>query len=568
MAIAALKDTNTFNDFFNKINEVIAKTNNIDNLSSTIDEIVQNAQAAGQIGEFISTGLASDYDSNTTNTVVHMNGTGTINGPEENTPFNLYVAAIENGYITQIAVSSVSSNTKMYIRSRTTVGASWSKWLRMISAEEAAETYFRISGGTFTGDIEVNGSLIVRDETTIKDKFSAKNEVRITSNNKDIILSNADSYGVISLTADNDSGGQAELDIATIDYTEKTFNINGLAERANWLTDEGLSHLYIQDDKTYAASAKAVHDLYQYTREQYPTKESAHFTGIASFDEAIDVSSVIRSTDSMQLRVDPNLEVISRYTTPSVYLDVDIRRLDDGPHVLGTRQRTGVTNYNMGNVVYETSCIELDESFAKIRLRKTNTTTLEEESDNIYLTFNKSEIVPSDDNKIALGSATFKYSELYASTDSINTSDRNLKDEINYIDSNLIENWGNVQWVSFKYKDSIEEKGSNARVHTGLIAQDLRNTLDDFEIDASKYGFFCYDKWDDQYDVQHITVTDTDESGNETISQKEVKTLKKPAGEQYSLRYQEIQAIENAYLRNEIKKLNEKIEELSRLINS
>ena len=117
-------------------------------------------------------------------------------------------------------------------------------------------------------------------------------------------------------------------------------------------------------------------------------------------------------------------------------------------------------------------------------------------------------------------------------------------------------------------EDSIEEKGSNARVHTGLIAQDLRNTLDDFEIDASKYGFFCYDKWDDQYDVQHITVTDTDESGNETVSQKEVKTLKKPAGEQYSLRYQEIQAIENAYLRNEIKKLNEKIEELSRLINS
>jgi hypothetical protein len=43
--------------------------------------------------------------------------------------------------------------------------------------------------------------------------------------------------------------------------------------------------------------------------------------------------------------------------------------------------------------------------------------------------------------------------------------------------------------------------------------------------------------------------------------------LKKKGGEQYSLRYQEVQAIENAYLRKEIQGLRSEIEELKKLIN-
>ena len=73
-------------------------------------------------------------------------------------------------------------------------------------------------------------------------------------------------------------------------------------------------------------------------------------------------------------------------------------------------------------------------------------------------------------------------------------------------------------------------------------------------VDIEKYGFFCKDSWEDIYDSQYIT----DSEGNS----KELKSLVKSAGEQYSIRYQEAQAIENAYLRRKINSLEKQIEEL------
>ena len=177
-----------------------------------------------------------------------------------------------------------------------------------------------------------------------------------------------------------------------------------------------------------------------------------------------------------------------------------------------------------------------------------------------------SSLRPSIDRFISLGTGAMRYSHIYSASGEISTSDKNMKTDIQPIDDKLLKNWENIEWKTFKFKDSVKEKGSNARIHSGLIAQDLEMMLGGV-INLSDYGFFCVDSWDDIYDTQYITLpAKYDESGVmiEPEKKEQFTSLKKKAGHQLSLRYQEIQAIENAYLRKKIEELEERLTKLEK----
>ena len=89
--------------------------------------------------------------------------------------------------------------------------------------------------------------------------------------------------------------------------------------------------------------------------------------------------------------------------------------------------------------------------------------------------------------------------------------------------------------------DAVKEKGNKARYHTGLIAQDIDEAFNNSNLNARKYGLFCFDKWDS-------TTSPTGE-----IIQ---------SGEQYSLRYEEALAVEAAYQRRRAERAEEKIKNL------
>ena len=61
-------------------------------------------------------------------------------------------------------------------------------------------------------------------------------------------------------------------------------------------------------------------------------------------------------------------------------------------------------------------------------------------------------------------------------------------------------------------KDAYEEKGESARLHVGIIAQDLQDAFTAEGLDAHRYGMFCSDTW------HQATVTTEDEDGNVTTS--------------------------------------------------
>lgn len=173
---------------------------------------------------------------------------------------------------------------------------------------------------------------------------------------------------------------------------------------------------------------------------------------------------------------------------------------------------------------------------------------------------------PDSDNNTRCGTASNRWSQVFAATTEIGTSDAREKTFVVSPDEALMRAWGKVDFKAFKFTDAVENKGEDARIHFGVIAQQVQEAFASEGLDASRYALFCYDKWDDEYeDVEVIDVEATyDENGNELtpqISHTE-KKLVTPAGDRYGIRYSEALALECAYQRWKLEKLEEKLAKL------
>jgi hypothetical protein len=136
---------------------------------------------------------------------------------------------------------------------------------------------------------------------------------------------------------------------------------------------------------------------------------------------------------------------------------------------------------------------------------------------------------PRADNSYTLGGSSRRWTQLFAATATINTSDEREKDLILEIDEAIMQAWSQVQYVKFKFKDSIETKGDGARWHFGLVAQRVKEVFENHNLDPFAYGILCYDEWPAEDGIE--------------------------AGNRYGIRYEEALALECAYLRYKINQL-------------
>lgn len=104
---------------------------------------------------------------------------------------------------------------------------------------------------------------------------------------------------------------------------------------------------------------------------------------------------------------------------------------------------------------------------------------------------------PANDNVRALGTASFRYTVVYATTGTINTSDANQKQQIRDLSDAEQRTAQRVKKLirAFKWNDAVEAKGDEARIHFGVIAQEVQEAFAAEGLDASKYGLFCSDTW-------------------------------------------------------------------------
>jgi hypothetical protein len=128
---------------------------------------------------------------------------------------------------------------------------------------------------------------------------------------------------------------------------------------------------------------------------------------------------------------------------------------------------------------------------------------------------------PTPDNTTSLGSSSLRWTTVFATTGTINTSDERQKTFLTIENAEraaALEIKANLR--KFKFNSAIENKGDAARIHFGASAQQVGSIMESHGLDPHKYGFFCYDEWDEQ----------TNENGDVIIE----------AGNSHGIRYEEL----------------------------
>ena len=129
------------------------------------------------------------------------------------------------------------------------------------------------------------------------------------------------------------------------------------------------------------------------------------------------------------------------------------------------------------------------------------------------------------DNVIDLGNGTVRFDDIYATNGTIQTSDRNEKQDIAELDEAEKRVATAAKGLIRKYRwiDAVQEKGDDARIHVGIIAQDLQAAFEAEGLDAGRYAMFISSTWWEADEVipaveaqDAVYETQTDEDGNET----------------------------------------------------
>lgn len=160
---------------------------------------------------------------------------------------------------------------------------------------------------------------------------------------------------------------------------------------------------------------------------------------------------------------------------------------------------------------------------------------------------------------IDLGSSTYQWKDCYLRNSPIVSSDERLKQDIEEIPEAVFRAWSRVNFKQYRFKEAVTTKGNSARKHVGVIAQQILAAFEAEGLDATAYGIVCHDSWTDQY--QYETVTDAeavlDAEGKVLVPEKthQEKRFVKAAGDVWTVRYEEALALETAYQRWRLSKI-------------
>ena len=177
------------------------------------------------------------------------------------------------------------------------------------------------------------------------------------------------------------------------------------------------------------------------------------------------------------------------------------------------------------------------------------------------------------DDVMNLGLGAHRFNDIYATNTSIQTSDQNEKQQI----ASLTDAEMNVAkrlsalFKTFKWNSAVEEKGDNARTHSGIIAQDMQQAFTDEGLDAGNYAMFISSTWWEKEISVDAVEEETDEEGNVITEGQDAYTYmdsKYEATEGYTektrlgVRYPELFAFINAYNDQRFEALETRIETL------
>ena len=277
---------------------------------------------------------------------------------------------------------------------------------------------------------------------------------------------------VVNSTGDNDSG----LDLSTNDQVIiKTANTTAV-------TVDSSQNTSVSGDLTIPD--KIIHDGDTNTAIRFPSADTVSF----------------ETGGSERARVDSSGNLLVGKTSTSfdtagsgILSGGEGQFVRDGGHPISVNRKT-----SDGNLMYfakdGTQVGGIGTKSSYIYIGTPNNSHLAFASNSIYPANNSGAF---RDNAIDLGDASARFDDIRATNGTIQTSDRNDKQDI----EELSDAEQRVAVVAkglmrkFRWKDKVAEKGDNARTHFGIIAQDLQDAFTAEGLDASKYAMFCSDTW-------------------------------------------------------------------------
>ncbi len=164
--------------------------------------------------------------------------------------------------------------------------------------------------------------------------------------------------------------------------------------------------------------------------------------------------------------------------------------------------------------------------------------------------------------KPSLGTSDKRWNNIYLYDGVVKASDSRLKQDITSVPDVVLDAWSNIEWIQFRLRSRVSERGKHARLHTGLTAQDVALSFSSKGLDASRYGLFCHDKWDDRYEdcvVEDSPAYEDNDGATHKATEHITRVKTQSAGDIYSIRYGEALCMEAAWVRREIAKIKAKI---------
>lgn len=162
---------------------------------------------------------------------------------------------------------------------------------------------------------------------------------------------------------------------------------------------------------------------------------------------------------------------------------------------------------------------------------------------NCWLRVSNGSTEHGSDNTGSSGGASARWTTVYAATGTINTSDAREKTPVSAMTpeeisaaAGLSREIGTYQWLA-----SIADKGNTARRHAGITVQRAIEIMQAHGLDPFRYGFICFDEWDEQPEIVTEWPEERDEDGNVIRDAgSDVTQEYRPAGDRYSFRHDEL----------------------------
>ncbi|HDU6153084.1 TPA: tail fiber domain-containing protein [Klebsiella variicola] len=161
-------------------------------------------------------------------------------------------------------------------------------------------------------------------------------------------------------------------------------------------------------------------------------------------------------------------------------------------------------------------------------------------------------LLPRVDNSFSLGLSAYRVSVVYAGSGTINTSDARLKTEVReFTGDEIAASQALANEIGFyKWKESVGEKGEDAREHCGMTVQRAIEIMESYNLKPFEYGFICYDEWEESTVVNEY---DENDQPIETII---------PAGNRYSFRIDQLNLFISRGLKARMDSLEERLNAL------